>query len=592
MAYPVKPDATYDYTTFQAGNPTTPLPADQVEAGFNDHKQAIDDVIEFIKTVIRSDGRLNNLIVTPESLSTASRALITAGGNVRGAWATTTAYAVGDVVSEDDASYICAASHISGTFAIDYTVGKWIVLSTAQIPGAAAVQTVRTMSELEGLVTRPETFIVSTGRSAGSFRWDEGASTDVDGVIVVEPGEDGEAGRYKRISSMFYFDENILVSGAASAKNYGAYLSSTATGATTDFAWAAAYINIAESLDNGDGATGSCVNGLFVNHSTIGAPTLAGQGSRNSIWAIYSHDAATSGIAAEGKDFYTGIFTTVAVNVDDGGGLGTEKGNFYGFGSIVTAKTGVEHLRSVVGAEFDVVMEVGSSSTEKIVLQLVTVNSDAEKGSVVDAALLICGDLTVTAQLDYGIAFGKPGSMWNVDGKLMGVYPTVNAMEAKSGVDFSGVAFSEFFLKHDGFSVSGAGEVVASGQVLSNTGLAIVNAFGSVAFYEAADGVAWRFITAAGALLLQRAIDGETWSTTPVTFQPDGDAVFAADVEAAAFRVSGSKVVGARDTGWTAMTGTPDESTVYATGSVTLPQLAGRVMALQAALTTHGLIGV
>lgn len=53
----------------------------------------------------------------------------------------------------------------------------------------------------------------------------------------------------------------------------------------------------------------------------------------------------------------------------------------------------------------------------------------------------------------------------------------------------------------------------------------------------------------------------------------------------------GTKVVGARDTGWTAMTGTADEATAYATGTVTLPQLAGRVMALQAALTTHGLIG-
>lgn len=56
-------------------------------------------------------------------------------------------------------------------------------------------------------------------------------------------------------------------------------------------------------------------------------------------------------------------------------------------------------------------------------------------------------------------------------------------------------------------------------------------------------------------------------------------------------RVAGTKVVGARDTGWTAMTGTPDESTAYATGTVTLAQLAGRVMALQTALTTHGLIG-
>lgn len=54
---------------------------------------------------------------------------------------------------------------------------------------------------------------------------------------------------------------------------------------------------------------------------------------------------------------------------------------------------------------------------------------------------------------------------------------------------------------------------------------------------------------------------------------------------------NGTQVVGARDTGWTAMTGTSNESTAYATSTVTLAQLAGRVMALQTALTTHGLIG-
>lgn len=51
------------------------------------------------------------------------------------------------------------------------------------------------------------------------------------------------------------------------------------------------------------------------------------------------------------------------------------------------------------------------------------------------------------------------------------------------------------------------------------------------------------------------------------------------------------QVVGERNTGWTAMTGSGDESTAYAVGSVTLAQLAGRVKALQDALTTHGLIG-
>lgn len=57
------------------------------------------------------------------------------------------------------------------------------------------------------------------------------------------------------------------------------------------------------------------------------------------------------------------------------------------------------------------------------------------------------------------------------------------------------------------------------------------------------------------------------------------------------YRFAGTKVVGARDTGWVAMTGTSNKNTVYDTATVTLAQLAGRVMALQAALTTHGLIG-
>lgn len=60
---------------------------------------------------------------------------------------------------------------------------------------------------------------------------------------------------------------------------------------------------------------------------------------------------------------------------------------------------------------------------------------------------------------------------------------------------------------------------------------------------------------------------------------------------AGAFAVGANQVVGARDTGWTAMTGSADKSTSYATGSVTTAQLAGRVMAIQAALTTHGLLG-
>lgn len=58
--------------------------------------------------------------------------------------------------------------------------------------------------------------------------------------------------------------------------------------------------------------------------------------------------------------------------------------------------------------------------------------------------------------------------------------------------------------------------------------------------------------------------------------------------------VNGSGVVGNRVTGWVLMTGTSNKTTAYDTATVTLPQLAGRVMALEAALhitAGHGLIG-
>jgi hypothetical protein len=99
---------------------------------------------------------------------------------------------------------------------------------------------------------------------------------------------------------------------------------------------------------------------------------------------------------------------------------------------------------------------------------------------------------------------------------------------------------------------------------------------------------AYRFATRQSGTLANRFIVGAgvTVGNEGVSDQGAGTINISAD-----YYRGGTKVVGARDTGWTAMTGTPDESTAYDTASVTLPQLAGRVMALQAALTTHGLIG-
>jgi hypothetical protein len=62
------------------------------------------------------------------------------------------------------------------------------------------------------------------------------------------------------------------------------------------------------------------------------------------------------------------------------------------------------------------------------------------------------------------------------------------------------------------------------------------------------------------------------------------------NIHSGELRMANTKVLGARIAGWGAPTGTPTRTT-FATGSVTLPQLAERVKALIDDLTTHGAIG-
>lgn len=70
-----------------------------------------------------------------------------------------------------------------------------------------------------------------------------------------------------------------------------------------------------------------------------------------------------------------------------------------------------------------------------------------------------------------------------------------------------------------------------------------------------------------------------------VKLDSDGNVDFQGEV-----RRNAVKLLGARDTGWTAFTGTASKGG-FATGTVTLTQLAQVVKALQDALTAHGIVG-
>lgn len=81
-------------------------------------------------------------------------------------------------------------------------------------------------------------------------------------------------------------------------------------------------------------------------------------------------------------------------------------------------------------------------------------------------------------------------------------------------------------------------------------------------------------------------VDGDT---LPATGQWTNAGYYAG---ANGYSVNGLKIIGARDTGWAAMTGTANKNSVYDVASVTLPQLAGRVKSIQDLLnSTHGLGG-
>jgi hypothetical protein len=86
---------------------------------------------------------------------------------------------------------------------------------------------------------------------------------------------------------------------------------------------------------------------------------------------------------------------------------------------------------------------------------------------------------------------------------------------------------------------------------------------------------------------------GDTAATLTLrhSFAPNGDLTSTGNVTAAAIKVGSNQVVGARNTGYTPMTGAGDAGTAFDTTTVTLAQLASRVKALQASLTTHGLVG-
>lgn len=137
MTQPTPYTRLYDFSDFQTVNPSRPLPATELDAELDALKLTTDGLRGNLALIQRSDGQLANLAVTPESLSAGALAMIHQGEyNPRGAWAATTAYALGDLINFNGATYLAIAAGTStASFANDNTAGRWLLIANGALQG-------------------------------------------------------------------------------------------------------------------------------------------------------------------------------------------------------------------------------------------------------------------------------------------------------------------------------------------------------------------------------------------------------------------------------------------------------------------------
>lgn len=139
MAQPNPYNRAYNFADYQASNPTTPLPGNQVDTELNLIKVVIDQIRTSIAALQRDDYALKNQSVGYDQLKAELDGF---GFNPPTEWATATNYVERDTVFHDNGFYRCSESHVSGVFATDLAADKWALIAdfTAATTDAEAAQ--------------------------------------------------------------------------------------------------------------------------------------------------------------------------------------------------------------------------------------------------------------------------------------------------------------------------------------------------------------------------------------------------------------------------------------------------------------------
>lgn len=135
MAQPAPYNRAYNFSNWQAGNPTVPLPGTQVDIELSRVKLVTDQIRAALAFIQRDDLALANASVGLDQL----KAEVTIGLNSPTAWLTATAYIANDTVFYQYKFYKCLVSHTSGTFSTDLAASYWLELADFSATQQAAL---------------------------------------------------------------------------------------------------------------------------------------------------------------------------------------------------------------------------------------------------------------------------------------------------------------------------------------------------------------------------------------------------------------------------------------------------------------------
>lgn len=238
----------------------------------------------------------------------------------------------------------------------------------------------------------------------------------------------------------------------------------------------------------------------------------AGEASRSAIYGILQQNAT---VPRTSTHFYTAVGALTNVVSGDGGGSGTEAGNYYAFGGLAEAFNGATFLFGLKGGEIDSSINTGASVKYHQTLTIDLVNSHAVRGYTQDNALSFGADNTTTQTWKNGIVWADQQAAifpWGTDTVLQtgGRNGTITTYLDLSGWTFNGniINFPKWSLLNTGTTVTTAAFAT---PWQANDSNATVTTGGLVRFGAASAGIYCYQINTAGAGNFTTANQATCW---------------------------------------------------------------------------------